>query len=151
MKSLAPKLRNQWVSQQRAQMGYPGTALSAIPGLAAWGVIPAPTSGGLRGYQALRPVLLQAAKAAGVPLSWVDDPAFIHLIGDKESGFNPLAQNPRSSAFGIFQFLDATRRTYGIPKTSDPYIQSVAGFKYLRDRYGSPAAALAFHNAHNWY
>lgn len=77
-------------------------------------------------------------------------PALYNLVM-KESGFNNLAQNPTSTAFGMFQFLDSTWAGYGVPKTSDPRMQAVAGMNYIRARYGSPGAALAFHNANNWY
>lgn len=69
----------------------------------------------------------------------------------KESGFNPAAQNPKSSAYGIFQFLDSTRNNYGINKDSPLPDQINAGLKYIKDRYGSPTKALAFHLANNYY
>lgn len=69
----------------------------------------------------------------------------------KESGFRNTAQNPTSSAYGMFQFLDSTWGGYGIPKTSDPRLQTIAGGRYIRARYGNPAAALAFHLRNNWY
>lgn len=69
----------------------------------------------------------------------------------KESGFRNTAQNPTSTAYGMFQFLDSTWGGYGIPKTSDPRLQTIAGGRYIRSRYGNPSSALAFHNAHNWY
>jgi hypothetical protein len=69
----------------------------------------------------------------------------------KESGFNNLAQNPTSTAFGMFQFLNSVWASTGIRKTSDPTLQSIAGGRYIRGRYGSPANALAFHLRHNWY
>lgn len=69
----------------------------------------------------------------------------------KESGYNPTAQNPKSSAFGIFQFLDRTWQGYGVPKTADPHQQTVAGLRYIKARYGTPSKALAFHLRNNWY
>src|SRR5690606_28734878 len=69
----------------------------------------------------------------------------------KESGFNNTAQNPTSTAYGMFQFLDSTWGGYGIRKTSDPRLQAIAGGRYIRARYGNPSRALAFHLAHNWY
>src|SRR5690606_36421804 len=69
----------------------------------------------------------------------------------KESGWNPRAQNPRSTAFGLFQFLDSTWATVGARKTADPHAQIDAGLRYIAQRYGSPTAALAFHNRNGWY
>ncbi len=68
-----------------------------------------------------------------------------------ESGFNPNAQNPTSTAYGLFQFLDSTWASVGARKTSDPAAQIAAGFRYIASRYGSPAGAWAFWTAHHWY
>jgi Transglycosylase SLT domain len=69
----------------------------------------------------------------------------------KESGWNPNAQNPTSSAYGIAQFLDSTWAGTGIAKTSDGYRQIDAGLIYINNRYGSPCAAWAHSQANNWY
>lgn len=74
-----------------------------------------------------------------------------YRLGMKESGWRNTAQNPHSTAYGIGQFLDSTWAGYGIGKTSDPALQVEAMARYIRARYGTPANALAFHNAHNWY
>ncbi|WP_417372721.1 peptidoglycan DD-metalloendopeptidase family protein [Glutamicibacter protophormiae] len=68
----------------------------------------------------------------------------------KESSWNPNAQNPSSTAYGLFQFLNSTWGSYGA-KTSDPAGQARAGLKYIQDRYGDPKKALAFHKKNNWY
>jgi hypothetical protein len=69
----------------------------------------------------------------------------------KESGWNPNAQNPTSSAYGIPQFLDSTWAGTGIAKTSDGYRQIDAGLIYIENRYGSPCGAWAHSQANNWY
>lgn len=69
----------------------------------------------------------------------------------KESGWNPNAQNPRSTAYGICQFLNGTWRGTGYQKTSDPETQIKACIVYIKNRYGTPSGALAFHRSHNWY
>lgn len=72
------------------------------------------------------------------------------IIG-KESGWNPSAVNPSSGAYGLFQFLGATKQTYlPGPDYSVP-TQANAGARYIKDRYGSPTAARRFWEAHNWY
>lgn len=71
-------------------------------------------------------------------------------IVTKESGFNNVAQNKHSTAYGMFQFLDSTWRNYGI-KTSDPIQQTEAGVAYIKARYGTPQNALRFHNKMGWY
>lgn len=74
-----------------------------------------------------------------------------YTLGMKESGWRSDAQNPTSTAFGIGQFLDTTWGGYGIPKTRDAGQQVEAMARYIKARYGSPSAALAFHYGHNWY
>jgi SLT domain-containing protein len=73
---------------------------------------------------------------------WGDEhwPALRSLIS-RESSWNPTAQNPNSTAFGLFQFLDSTWGGTGIAKTSDPGLQTEAGLRYIRNRYGDPSAA----------
>ncbi|MGY2085864.1 aggregation-promoting factor C-terminal-like domain-containing protein [Blastococcus sp. SYSU DS0539] len=69
----------------------------------------------------------------------------------KESGWNPTAQNPTSTAYGIAQFLNSTWAGTGIAKTSDGYRQIDAGLIYIENRYGSPCGAWAHFQAKNWY
>jgi hypothetical protein len=76
--------------------------------------------------------------------------ALVELV-NRESSWNPAADNPTSTAYGLFQFLDSTWAGTGIRRTSDPMQQIIAGLRYIQSRYGSPAAALAFHDSHNWY
>lgn len=74
-----------------------------------------------------------------------------YTLGMKESGWRNTAQNPTSTAYGIGQFLNSTWAGVGIPKTSDPAMQVEAMARYIRNRYGSPSRALAFHLKNNWY
>jgi hypothetical protein len=69
----------------------------------------------------------------------------------KESGWNPNAQNPSSSAYGIPQFLDSTWAGTGIGKTSDGYRQIDAGLVYIDSRYGSPCGAWGHSQSTGWY
>jgi hypothetical protein len=63
----------------------------------------------------------------------------------RESRYNPMLQNPNSTAFGLYQFLDSTWADYGIQKTTDPLLQTIAAVRYIKSRYGTPKDALAFH------
>lgn len=71
----------------------------------------------------------------------------------RESSFNPNAANRKSSAKGLFQFLDGTRNNYGGNSVdwNDPYQQAVAGLKYIKDRYGTPEKALEHWDKNKWY
>lgn len=72
-------------------------------------------------------------------------------LWNKESGWNPNAQNPTSSAYGVAQFLDSTWGSFTYPKTSDGRKQVYDGLEYIGGDYGSPAAAWAHEVANNWY
>lgn len=77
------------------------------------------------------------------------DPLYALVM--QESGFRNTAQNPTSTAYGMFQFLNSTWAGVGGHKTSDPGLQALYGMRYIKSRYGSPAKAWSFHKAHNWY
>lgn len=69
----------------------------------------------------------------------------------KESGFKNTAQNRKSTAYGLFQFLDSTWKGTGHQKTDDPIQQTEAGVEYIKRRYGTPTNALNFHKRNGWY
>jgi hypothetical protein len=69
----------------------------------------------------------------------------------RESGWNPNAANPSSSAYGIPQLLDSTWASTGIAKTSDGYRQIDAGLIYIDSRYGSPCGAWSHSESYGWY
>jgi len=72
-------------------------------------------------------------------------------IIEKESKWNPLAQNPTSTAFGIGQFIDNTWEVVGFEKTKDPYYQIDAMIKYVELIYGDGCNAWEFKNKRGWY
>lgn len=99
------------------------------------------------------PEVVAAVRAAAAQYGWDSGPqwdALSWIIG-KESSWNPLAQNPASSAFGLFQFLDDTWAGLGFAKTANAGIQAMAGTKYIKQRYIDPLGARAFWQSHNWY
>lgn len=71
----------------------------------------------------------------------------------QESGGNPAAVNPSSGAFGLGQFLGATKAAYAKfgATSSNPVKQIEAMAKYISDRYGTPTKAWAHEGAFNWY
>ncbi len=75
----------------------------------------------------------------------------LEKLWGKESGWNPNAQNPTSTAYGIPQFLDSTWKSTGIAKTSDGHRQIDAGLIYIENRYGSPCGAWAHSQSTGWY
>jgi hypothetical protein len=112
--------------------------------------VPTSTSGPFPDW--LDPIMLRATYAAGVPQSWAKSSALANIVSH-ESSFRPTAQNPTSTAYGLFQFLDTTWATVGCTKTSDAYQQSVCGLRYIQRRYHTPKAAWRFWQAQSphWY
>lgn len=96
--------------------------------------------------------LKQLVKAIAARYGWDggDQWKALDALIQKESSWNPNAQNPHSTAYGLFQFLDSTWAGYG-PKTSNPSLQTEYGLRYIKNRYTNPVLAWAFHRAHNWY
>jgi hypothetical protein len=123
--------------------------------IAALGFNGAQGGGGTATKSASGPAAFQShmsqAVQRGVDPSWVP---LLSEIVKKESSFNPNAKNPKSTAYGYGQFLSSTRANYE-KKTglnySDPVNQLIMMAAYVRDRYGSPANALAFWNKNKWY
>jgi hypothetical protein len=68
-----------------------------------------------------------------------------------ESSWNPEAQNKRSTAYGLGQFVDKTWDLVGIEKSADYRIQLIAAQKYVIMRYGSWVKALEHHKQYGWY
>lgn len=63
----------------------------------------------------------------------------------RESRWHYKADNPTSSAFGLFQQLLLDPKT-GLRK------QTIRGLRYIEHRYdGDPCQALAHHNDKGWY
>ncbi len=96
------------------------------------------------GKQYIVEVIEQAIAIEGVDWDERQVEAMARLCW-RESRYNPLLQNPRSTAFGLWQFLDSTWRSYGIDKTSDPLLQTIAAVRYIKARYKTPKRALEFH------
>jgi hypothetical protein len=69
----------------------------------------------------------------------------------KESSWNPMAKNPKSTAFGLGQFLDKTWDLVPHSKTTNPYDQLDAMFIYVEKRHGSGCKAWEFWLRNNWY
>ena len=92
-------------------------------------------------------------KAAFAKYGWDKDPywAAVDWIVGKESTWDPMARNPSSGAFGLFQFLGGTKDTYLPDENANPKVQGAAGAKYIKDRYGDPLKAKAFWEANGWY
>ena len=67
----------------------------------------------------------------------------LELLWNRESRWDPRADNPKSSAYGIPQLLKL--------KVLDPYLQIDLGLKYIAHRYKTPCIAYAHHRKTGHY
>ena len=76
----------------------------------------------------------------------------LDAIYSQESGWNPHAANPTSSAYGIPQALPGSKMASAGPNwENDPATQIKWGLGYIKGRYGSPCSAWGFKQGHGWY
>jgi hypothetical protein len=76
----------------------------------------------------LSSIIREAAARHGLP------PEVLLRIAQIESGMNPNAANPNSSARGVFQFIDSTWKQYGQGQNvMDPAANVDAGARFIRD------------------
>lgn len=75
----------------------------------------------------VRQVISEAATRHGV------SPAALLKIAMIESSGNPNAKNPRSSAGGLFQFIDSTAKSYGLKNRFDPAQAADAAARLAKD------------------
>lgn len=90
--------------------------------------------------------IISAAKDAGI------DPRLALAVSSIETGgtFSPTVKNPRSSAQGMFQFLDTTWAQYGGGAARDDVgAQAKAGAAFLRDTSASLTKSLG-HKPEAW-
>lgn len=91
------------------------------------------------------PDIKTAANQASKALKVKPEPASVVALINREHGWGKpsrTAQNPRSSAYGYGQFINATWKTVGIKKTSCGWEQIKGIIIYCRKRHGSVAAAV---------
>ena len=69
--------------------------------------------------------------------------ACIDYIFTKEARYDHLADNKKSSAFGIGQVLGETSK--------DPTVQILRAYRYITHRYGTPCRAKYYHLRYNHY
>lgn len=130
---------NNELLSKRGQSTQPGYTRRTSTPVSQGSVVGAAPSAPVDGDSVQR--LVQSMAASQFGWSGPEWDALYDLVR-RESGWNPNAQNPTSSAAGLFQFLDSTRRNYGITRESPLQDQVRAGLQYIADRYQSPTGAL---------
>lgn len=94
------------------------------------------------------------AVAQGWPLFGGKRWKALDYIVSRESSWNPKAKNPRSTASGLGQFINATARQFlgGAPMSKFPFDDQLAAVvKYADSRYGGLGKAMAFWKKHHYY
>ncbi|WP_202977014.1 lytic transglycosylase domain-containing protein [Ornithinimicrobium flavum] len=82
----------------------------------------------------------------------MDQWSCLDSLWQKESGWNHLAMNPSSGAYGIPQSLPGNKMaTAGADWQTNPATQIRWGLGYISGRYGTPCAAWAHSQRVNWY
>ena len=77
---------------------------------------------------------------------------YLDALWHRESGWNHLAENPSSGAYGIPQSLPATKMAVvGDDWRTNPETQIRWGLAYIAARYGTPEAAWAHSQRTGWY
>ncbi|HWJ68381.1 MAG TPA: transglycosylase SLT domain-containing protein [Nocardioides sp.] len=78
--------------------------------------------------------------------------AYLDALWHRESGWNHLAENPSSGAYGIPQSLPATKMAVvGADWRTNPETQINWGLAYIGARYGTPQRAWAHSERVGWY
>jgi resuscitation-promoting factor RpfB len=102
-------------------------------------------------------------KILAAPYGWSTGTEWTDLVSlwNQESGWNNLAQNPNSGAFGIAQALGhgtaSTAGKYGNEYPSEAANNGSAsaqiawGLSYIKATYGDPIAAWAHEVSDGWY
>jgi hypothetical protein len=77
---------------------------------------------------------------------------FLNALWIRESGWNHLAENKSSGAYGIPQSLPATKMAVVGPDwRTNPETQIKWGLAYIAARYGNPQGAWAHEQKFGWY
>lgn len=111
--------------------------------------------------EASQPIVAQATAVSGDVRSRVRA-VFDRIFGpgqwaaaeeliQRESGFQVYVTNPSSGACGLFQSLPCSKVLATAGTLDNVEGQAEWGASYIKNRYGSPTGALAFHNLNGWY
>jgi hypothetical protein len=92
----------------------------------------------------IQAIINDAAAREGV------DPELMQKIGGSESGHKATAKNPKSTAKGLFQFVDKTWAEMGGKpgQQYDPYKNAELGAKYIKKNFEALSSALGREPSH---
>jgi hypothetical protein len=108
-----------------------------------------PVPAGCGGYTGNRRTACSLLPGFGFAISQMPS---LDKLWDHESGWNHLASNPSSGAYGIPQALPGSKMgSVAADWRTNPATQIKWGLGYIKDRYGSPSGAWSFWQANGWY
>jgi hypothetical protein len=82
--------------------------------------LPAADAGGMQGGMSMPPQKSGGLDFGGLEQQYGLPAGYLANVAQIESGGDPNAQNPNSSAGGMFQFIDSTAKQYGVTDRFDP-------------------------------
>jgi resuscitation-promoting factor RpfB len=140
-------------TQDQETIAAPATTTAATS-TASTGTAPAGNTGASTATAAANQA---TARLLAAPYGWSTGTQWTDLVSlwNQESGWNNLADNPSSGAYGIAQALPPTKYPAAgqAPPvgTSSAIAQISWGLSYISSTYGSPSAAWAHEVANDWY
>jgi hypothetical protein len=94
----------------------------------------------------------EIAKQLLTQYGWAGQFSCLDSLWERESGWNPAAENPSSGAYGIPQALPASKMaSAGADWRTDAATQIRWGLSYIKSTYGSPCGAWAHEVSDGWY
>jgi cytoskeletal protein RodZ len=110
---------------------------------------PLPVPAGCSSYKGNQLIACQLLPSFGFSTSQMSS---LIPMWNKESGWNTYAENSSSGAYGIPQALPGSKMgSVASDWRTNPATQIKWGLGYIKDRYGSPASAWSYWQAHGWY
>lgn len=83
---------------------------------------------------------------------WSGEFSCLLNLWERESGWNPYAENPSSGAYGIPQALPGSKMaSAGADWRTNPRTQIEWGLSYIGGRYGTPCGAWNAFQSQGWY
>lgn len=98
--------------------------------------LPSPDTGGAKGGLSF-PAGTGLSDFGKIEAQYGLPEGYLSRTAQIESGMNPGAQNPNSSAGGLFQFIDSTASAYGLQDRFDPAQATDAAARLAKDNAAS--------------
>lgn len=150
--SLTATARGALAGQSPSQLPQTEPVTTAAAAPAASGAAAVGNTGASSGTAAANQAI---ARVLAAPYGWAAGTQWDDLVSlwNQESGWNNKAENASSGAYGIPQALPATKMPAAAQAAggSSATAQIAWGLAYIKDTYGSPAAAWSHEVADGWY